>query len=163
MVTPTDATDIVLRFTWDDAFERLYASWRDEAIFAERTRRGIADRLVRRDVLLSTTSVVLMLLVAGAAVALARVRPDAPTTLGLDADRLSYAIAGAAVLAALAVVVRSLGRYAGRGEAHRVAAARYAALEREMSATLATPRAGRRAPDVALNDARQRLDRYAER
>jgi hypothetical protein len=123
----------------------------------------MSDRLSRRAAVLSVASVLLMLLVAAGTVALVRVEPDVLARVGMDAKRLPYWISGVAVLAAVAVVAQSLGRFEARAEAHRAAANAYRALQRAMAATLATPRSARRAPDTELNDVRERFDRYAER
>jgi hypothetical protein len=163
IVQPTRSTDIVLTFAWDDGFERAYASWQREVRAAERVHRSAADRLSRRNAVLAVLLVMTTLLLAAGAIASPRIEAFLGRTSGIDADVVSFAIGGMAALAALLALVQALGRFASRAETHRLASIRYGSLAREMATTLATPRAARVEPDRALNSARERMDRYAER
>jgi nitrate/nitrite transporter NarK len=160
--TPASSTDIVLRFAWDDAFERVYASWHREVRVAERAHGRLADRLGRRNSILSVLVVLTTALAAVAAFAATR-PADVLERFRVDATLLALAAGTMAATGTLLAVVQAQGRFAARAEVHRLASIRYDSLDREMAATIAMPRGRRVEPDRALNAVRARMDRYAER
>lgn len=161
-LTPTKSTEIVLWFTWDDAFEDVHASWHRDVILAERAHRRAADRLSRRQTMLAALLVMLTLLVAAGAFASVRLGPEVLARAGVDRDVAGYAVAAAALLAALLAMWLTLAGYGIGSERHRVAAIRYGSLERQMAGTSALPRHARPQPDLVLNDVRDRMDQYEE-
>lgn len=153
---------IVLRFTWDDAFEDVYTSRRRDVVVAERVHRRRADRLNRRHLVIASLLVALTLLAAAGAVVSVRIDAGSLSAIGIDRREIVLGVAAMSALAALLAIVQALGRYARNAEKHRTAAIRYGSLDREMRATLASPRPARPQPDLALNDVRERIDRYAK-
>jgi hypothetical protein len=161
-LTPTRSTEIVLRFTWDDAFDDLHASWHRDVAVTERAHRRVADRLRRRHAVVTTLLVILALATAGGAFASVRAQPGWLARAGIDREQVSIAIGTMAALVALLAIVQAIAGFRAAAERHRLAAIRYGALEREMAATAATPRHARPQPDRTLNQVRERIDRYAE-
>jgi hypothetical protein len=161
MSAPSDLDGIVTTFSWDDAVEDLYASWRKEAWVDGHVHSALLQRVRRRSAVVDVVIAVAAL--GAAAIALAPVvAADAYSTAtrGIDADIMRVAVASLAGLAAVLTMIRAIVRPGVRAERHRVAALRYRSLDRAMAAMLALPREGRPPSDDALAWVRERLTRY---
>jgi hypothetical protein len=139
---------------WDDDVESLYESWHRRAAAAEAGHRRMAERMRRRYVLLGIPIVVLTTVV-GTSVFASLQHATVSTPLRIVVGSLS-------ILAAVMSSLQAFLRYGTRAEGHRIATIRYETLRRDMSETLAIPRASRSDPVRELDSVRQRLDRYAK-
>jgi hypothetical protein len=160
--SPETPDRIITIFSWDDALEALYASWRRRVDAAERVHQELATRLARRHAALGTLAIVAIVLVGGIVLAPV-VAPDAYSraTDWVDPDIVSIVGASLAAVAAVLLIVQAAAGFAVRAEDHRIAALRFASLGRTMAITVATPREGRESPDDALAEVRRRVDRYS--
>ena len=157
--TPTKSQKVV----WNDSLERLYESWHRRVAAAEHGHRLMADRLRRRYFLLGIPVVVFTTLVGTSAFAsLSGASNSSITTRNADSDVVLLIVGGISVLAAVLSSLQTFLRYATRAEGHRIAALRYETLRREMAETLALSPEFRGQPDRDLDNARNRMDRYAK-
>jgi hypothetical protein len=148
---------------WNDALERLYESWHRRVAAAEHGHRLMADRLRRRYFLLGIPVVIFTTLVGTSAFAsMSNASDNSITTRNADSDVVLLLVGGISVLAAVLSSLQTFLRYATRAEGHRIAALRYETLRREMAETLALPRDARGQADRALDNVRNRMDRYAK-
>ena len=148
------ATTSAPRAEWDDDMESLYESWHRRAAAAEAGHRKMSERMRRRYVLLGVPIVVLTTVVGTSVFASLQHEPVS-TPLRIVVGSLS-------ILAAVMSSLQAFLRYGMRSEGHRIATIRYETLRRDMSETLAIPRASRSDPARELDSVRQRLDRYAK-
>lgn len=159
--TKEERGGISLEFEWTPEIEELCASWRREVASAGRLHRLAAERLRLRHVAIGSLLVVTTVFTAAAATAM-RYDRTALAYVGLDDDRTMLVIAVAASIAAALALIQTFARFAVRAERHRVAALRYASLDRRISGQLALPRAARREPDRVMAETQERMRRYGE-
>jgi hypothetical protein len=152
--TRSATTAATTRAAWDDDVERLYESWHRRSAAAETGHRRMSERMRRRYVLLGIP-IVILTTVVGTSVFASLQHDTVSTPLRILVGSLS-------ILAAVMSSLQAFLRYGTRAEGHRIATIRYETLRRDMSETLAIPRASR--PDTVreLDSVRQRLDRYAK-
>jgi hypothetical protein len=151
---PRSATTAAPRAAWEDDVENLYESWHRRSAAAEAGHRTMAERMRRRYVMLGIPIVVLTTVV-GTSVFASLQHQAVSTPLRIVVGSLS-------ILAAVMSSLQAFLRYGTRAEGHRIATIRYETLRRDMSETLAVPRAFRPDPVHELDSVRQRLDRYAK-
>jgi hypothetical protein len=157
--TPTKAQKVA----WNPSLERLYESWHRRVAAAEHGHRLMADRLRRRYFLLGIPVVVFTTLVGtGAFASMQNANANSIMTENADSDTVLLIVGGISVLAAVLSSLQTFLRYATRAEGHRIAALRYETLRREMAETLALEPDARGQPDRMLDNARNRMDRYAK-
>jgi hypothetical protein len=151
------------KVVWNDSLERLYDSWHRRVAAAEHGHRLMADRLRRRYFLLGIPVVIFTTLVGTSAFAsMQNASANSITTENADPDVVLLIVGCISVLAAVLSSLQTFLRYATRAEGHRIAALRYETLRREMAETLALPWESRGQPDRALDNVRNRMDRYAK-